>query len=192
MREAARMVDYLRSRAAALGAPGIRVRVRAAVQEFEATVAGLSEEEARRPVRDGEWTIAQVVDHLAQTTSRVADELRHLLAGRRPPGPPVYEALTSGAAARVPWTELLEGLRAANDEVDALLASAAGRAPDPPTLPTVRAVLVVNRRDSDGRDQAEIFDAELAWQEYALVQRLHLLDHRTQVRTLRAALRASP
>ena len=35
-----------------------------------------------------------------------------------------------------------------------------------------------------------MFAAELAWQEYALVQRLHLLDHRTQVRKLRAALAA--
>ena len=35
----------------------------------------------------GEWTVAQVVDHVAQSTVRAAEELRHLLAGRRPPGP---------------------------------------------------------------------------------------------------------
>jgi len=37
----------------------------------------------------------------------------------------------------------------------------------------------------------ETFVVELAWREYALVQRLHLLDHRTQVKNLRAALARS-
>jgi hypothetical protein len=32
-----------------------------------------------------------------------------------------------------------------------------------------------------------LFSAELGWKEYALVQRLHLLDHRNQVRKIRAA-----
>ena len=36
-----------------------------------------------------------------------------------------------------------------------------------------------------------IFAAELTWAEYALVQRLHFLDHRGQVRALRAALATS-
>ena len=35
-----------------------------------------------------------------------------------------------------------------------------------------------------------IFTAELTWPEYALVQRLHFLDHRAQVRQLRAVLTA--
>jgi hypothetical protein len=35
-----------------------------------------------------------------------------------------------------------------------------------------------------------IFTAELTWPEYALVQRLHFLDHRAQVRQLRTALTA--
>ena len=37
----------------------------------------------------------------------------------------------------------------------------------------------------------DIFTVELTWQEYALVQRLHFLDHRAQIRALRAALAAS-
>ncbi len=112
---------------------------------------------------------------------RSADELRHLLAGRRPPAPPVYDSLVSGAAAWAPWAELLEGVRAADAEFDALLGAAT--AAEPPATATVRAILVVNRPEGE----PEIFAAELGWKEYALVQRLHLLDHRTQVRTLRAA-----
>src|SRR5262245_46742155 len=89
----ARTGEYLRMRAANLEAARLRARVRAAGAELEAALAGLDEPMARRPARPGEWTIAQVVDHIAQSTVRAAGELRHLLAGRRPPGPPVYEGL---------------------------------------------------------------------------------------------------
>ena len=182
--EGARMVDYLRTRAAALAPAEIRARFRAAAGELTAALTGVDEAEARRRLLPDEWSLAEVVDHLAQTTIRSADELRQLLAGRRPPAPPVYEALVSGAAAWAPWAELLDGLRAANDEMDALLARAIE---SPAGAPAVRTILVVNRPGPDGRDRPEIFDAELGWKEYALVQRLHLLDHRTQVRALRAA-----
>jgi len=190
--ERARMLDYLRSRAAALGPAEIRARFRAAAAEFEAVLAGVTETEARQRPLVGEWSIAQAVDHVAQTTLRGADELRHLLAGRCPPAPPVYESLTSGAATWVPWDELLEGLRSANDELDALLATTigSGNATRSATdgAPTVRTILVVNRALPDARVVPETFVTELGWKEYALVQRLHLLDHRTQVRKLRAAL----
>ncbi len=184
--EALKLLEYLRSRAAALDPAGIRGRIRAAAAELDAALAGLTEPEARQHPIAGEWSIAQVVDHVAQTQIRSADELRHLFAGRRPPAPPVYEALTSGAGARVPWGELLEGLRSANAELDAVLEAGSGI--PAAGAPTVRAILVVNRQLADGRTEPEVFDAELGWKEYALVQRLHLLDHRTQVRKLRAAL----
>jgi len=47
---------------------------------------------------------------------------------------------------------------------------------------------VVNRALPDGRFAPQTFIAELGWREYALVQRLHLLDHRTQVKKLREAI----
>ena len=122
--EAGRMLEHLRSRAASLGTSGIRERVRAAARELESAIEPVSEAEARlRPIAN-KWTIAEVVDHIAQTQIRGAEELRHLLAGRRPPGPPVYEALRSGAAQWAPWSELMEGLRSANEELIALLDSA--------------------------------------------------------------------
>jgi hypothetical protein len=184
--EAVRMLEYLRTRAATLSDTGIRERVRAAAQELENAVASVSESQSRlRPFAD-KWNIAEVVDHIAQTQIRAAEELRHLLAGRRPPAPPVYEALRSGAAAWVPWPELLEGLHSANQELLALLEAPA--AVDPTNAPTARTVLVVNGTPSDGRVAPQIFLVELGWREYALVQRLHLLDHRTQIKKLREAL----
>jgi hypothetical protein len=182
--EAQRMLEHLRSRAASLGTPGIRDRVRAAARELESAIAAVSEAQSRlRPIAN-KWT---VVDHIAQTQIRGAEELRHLLAGRRPPGPPVYEALRTGAAQWAPWSELVEGLRSANEELNALLASAPESEPAP-DAPGVRTVLVVNRSLPGGGTAPQIFITDLDWREYALLQRLHLLDHRTQIKNLRAAL----
>jgi hypothetical protein len=153
---------------------------------METALAGLGETDARRPVLPGEWTVAQVVDHVAQSTVRGAEEIRHLLGGRRPPGPPVYEGLLSGAAHRVPWSELVEGLREASAALDALLADAARRPPLDDGAATVPTILTTG--EPDPGSEAELFTAELTWKEYALVQRLHFLDHREQIRRLRAAL----
>ncbi|HEX2500805.1 MAG TPA: DinB family protein [Methylomirabilota bacterium] len=181
-----RPVDYLRTRAASLDAPRIRARVRAAGLELEAALSGMGEGDVRRAVRPGEWTVAQVVDHVAQSTVRAAEELRHLLAGRRPPGPPVYEGLLSGAAHRVPWPELMEGLRQAKAELDAVLAEIAHRPPPDDGGPTVPTILTTGAPDAGGG--VELVAVELGWREYALVQRLHFLDHREQIRGLRRAL----
>ena len=177
--EKAKAQEYLTTRAEALTAQQIRARMRAAVVELEAALVGVEEEMARALAVPGEWTIAQVVDHVAQGTIRVADELRCLIDGRRPPAVPVYEGVVSGAAHRVPFAELLDGMRAANEEVDALL----GRAIDaePPAGVTARTILVVHRADGT----PELFDMDLTWKGYAMTQRLHLLDHRSQIKKLR-------
>ena len=184
--EALRMLDYLRSRAVSLDPAGIRERIRAAAHELENAVAPVTETQARlRPIAT-KWTIAEVVDHIAQTQARGAEELRHLLAGRRPPAPPVYEALRSGAAAWAPWPELIDGLHAANNELLSVLATASDERRN--SAPTVRTILVVTRNLPDGGTGPQIFVDELGWKEYAILQRLHLLDHRTQIKKLRAAL----
>ena len=87
--ESLRMLEYLRTRATEINAPAISARIAAAAHELEEVVAKVSASDARlRPVA-GKWTIADVVDHMAQTNVRAAGELRHLLEGRRPPLPPV-------------------------------------------------------------------------------------------------------
>lgn len=180
--ERQKAIDYLTVRAEAMPGEQVVARFRAAVAEFEAAVGGLDEDDARTVVIPGEWTAAQVVDHLAQTTARNVDELRHLLDGRRPPAPPVYEGLVSGAAHRVPWEELKAELAEANADFGALLSRAARQEPKPGL--TIRTILVINNTLAEGTVEPEHFDAELGWKGYALTARLHLLDHRTQVRKL--------
>jgi hypothetical protein len=185
--ESVRMLEYLKIRATEMTVAGIRERIRAAAHELENAVAAVSASDARlRPI-EGKWNIAEVVDHISQTQIRGTEELRHLLAGRRPPLPPVYEALRSGAAAWAPWELLVEELHTANQAMIDLLESAPEGAP-PPDAPTVKTVMVTLRALPDGTTGPQIYFVELPWKEYAMLQRLHLLDHRTQVKKLHAAL----
>lgn len=185
--ESIRMMEYLESRSAQLSAPAICQRVRAAARELEDAVASAPPRQIRlRPVA-GKWTIAEVVDHISQTQIRGAEELRHLLAGRRPPLPPVYEALRSGAAAWAPWETLVEDLHHANQSMIEVLEHASD-APPPASDPTVRTLLVALTAQPGGETGSQLWFADLPWKQYALLQRLHLLDHRTQVRNLIAAL----
>ena len=184
--EAERMMEYLRSRSAELDFAGVRERIRAATVELEKVVDSVPESDVRKRPAANKWNIAEVVDHIAQTQIRAAEELRHLFAGRRPPGPPVYEALRTGAPAWASWQELVEGLRSANQELVNLLEDAPDEAEKSGAL--VRTILVVNYTLPDGATGTQIFPADVGWKQYALLQRLHLLDHRTQIKKLREAL----
>jgi len=183
--ESLRMIEYLRTRAAELTAHLICERVRAAAAELEDLVARVPTEIARIRPFDGKWNIAEVVDHIAQTQIRGTEELRHLIAGHRPPLLPVYEALRSGAGQWAPWNLLVTELRGANRAMVEVLESASDEALANP--PTVRTVMVALRRLDSEAAQPQVSFLELGWKEYALLQRLHLLDHRTQVKRLRAA-----
>jgi hypothetical protein len=142
--------------------------------------------------------MADVVDHISQTQIRGAEELRHLLAGRRPPGPPVHEALKSGASEWAPWPTLVAGLHDANVEMIAILESTSrdedrlGNASSPDVsrtkfAPTVCTLVVANTKLPDDQVVPQLWFAELYWKEYAVLQRLHLLDHCTQMKKLIAA-----
>jgi len=181
------MLEYLKTRSA-LAASAICERIRAAAAELENVVSAVPPSEARLRPLAGKWTIAETVDHVAQTQIRAAEELRHLLAGRRPPLPPVYEGLRSGAGQWAPWDVLQAELHGANRSMIELLETAPDAAPLP-DAPTVRTVMVALRKLEDGSSEPQIWFAELGWKEYALLQRLHLLDHRTQVQKLRGAIR---
>jgi hypothetical protein len=192
------MMEYVHTRSRELSAAEICERTRAAAAELEKVVASVDERLVRLRPFAGKWHMADVVDHISQTQIRGAEELRHLLAGRRPPGPPVYEALKSGASDWAPWQTLATGLHDANVEMIAILEGAgrdeerlanagnskAGVSGDAPTVLTL---MVATTKMPNDELVAQLWLAELKWKEYALLQRLHLLDHRTQMKKLIAA-----
>jgi hypothetical protein len=143
------MMEYLKTRSAEWSASEICQRVRAAARELEHQASLAPPDQVRVHPIAGKWNIAEVVDHISQTQIRGAEELRHLLAGRRPALPPVYEALRSGAAQWAPWDLLREELHQANESMMEVLQTAPDGPPSTAGRRTRSAILSRRiRRDS--------------------------------------------
>jgi hypothetical protein len=171
--------EYLEQKGTRLPAAQVRERVAAALVRLEETLASASGAEAGRRPEPGKWSVHEIVDHLVQTHRPSIDELRDLLAGRRPAGLPIPAGLVSADPLARPWPDLVAELRRLHAEaLDALdgATDAIGldaRAP---------IVMVINAREPDGREAPVHWIEELDWKAYAVSAfRLHTLDHRAQV-----------
>ncbi|MBI2493556.1 MAG: DinB family protein [Candidatus Rokubacteria bacterium] len=163
----AQLRSYLAAQSAKLSAAEIGARLDEAAREFLAALAGVEDARAHRRPAPGEWSVAEVVDHVTLTLEEVAGLMTTLAGGTRPQRPmtvglePVNVAQPLGAlAAR------LERSQAA---VSAFLAAQAG---EPHT----------------GLRVPDNYFGELNWKGYALVLRLHYKDHTQQVAKTLAAL----
>ncbi len=168
--ELERALDYLLTRAPGMEAREVVSKLERALSDLIATARELPQEPAL--MREA-WTSRHVVDHIAQTNIRSAEELRHLAAGRKPPGPPVYDGLCSSAPDWVPWADLVEGLAESCAE---LMGTARAASEAEPSEARVLAIVVV---------EGVRHPADLDWKGYAMLQRLHAMEHRNQLRDRR-------
>ncbi len=183
--EQIRAREYLRDKGSLLPVSQIHERVGAAFAATETLLDGVPEGEARRRAIPGEWTIQEVVDHLVETHRPSIDELRDLLAGRRPAGPPIPAGRHSRDPMGRPWPDVLQKLKAVHAEALEVLAHAADGYVTDARAPLV---MVINVRDADGHQTPLHWVEELDWKAYAIVFRLHALDHLNQIKkTLKAA-----
>ena len=162
----------------------IHERVAAAFTALDAALTGVSAAEAARRPLAGEWSVQEVVDHLLETHRPGVDELRCLLAGQRPPGEPIPAALQSKAPHLRPWPWLLAEMRQVHATILDLLATATAD-----TRLDVRApiVMVVNVAGPDGEVAPLHWVEDLDWKAYAIVWRLHAIDHLKQIKKVLAA-----
>jgi len=179
--------EYLRTKGTLTPAPAIRERIAEAFRAFDAFVTPLSAAQAARASIPGEWTIHEIVDHLVETHGPGLDELRCLLAGRRPPGEPIPAGLQSKAPLQRPWPWLLEELRRVHGEI---LRTLDAVRPDFTTDARAPLVMVVNLKDAEGRTSPLHWVEDLDWKAYAVVWRLHVVDHLGQARKVLAAIGA--
>jgi hypothetical protein len=179
--------EYLHAKGTRLAAPQIHERVAAGFTALETFLDEVTAAEAQARALPGEWTIQEVVDHLVETHKPSLDELRDLLAGRRPPGEPIPAGLQSRDPSTRPWAELLVLLKRLQAEVVATL----GAAPDRLTDARAPVVMVINVKEEDGRETPLHWIEELDWKAYAIIFRLHVLDHLGQARKVLKAVRTS-
>jgi DinB family protein len=170
-----RALAYFESKAA-LAPAAIREQVAAAFASLDAVLAEVAPARATRRPRPDEWSPQEIVDHLLETFRPGMDELRCLLAGRRPPGAPIPASLQSMAPDLRPWPWLLDELRRIEGEVLRVLDGVADGFTTDARAPIVMVVNV-----PDGAPLHWVQDLE--WKAYVLVSwRLHTIDHLKQIR----------
>ncbi len=179
--------EYLDQQGSRRSALQIQERVAAAFTAIEKFLDGVSAKEARSGAIPEEWTIQEVADHLVETHRPSITELRELLAGRRPSHGPIPAALQSSDPMSRPWPDLLNDLKGVQAEAVEVLAAA----PDRPTEARAPVVMVINVREADGREQPLHWIEELDWKAYAIIFRLHVLDHLNQAKKVLKALRGT-
>ncbi len=176
--------EYLHAKGTLLTAAQIHERVGAAFAATEALFDGVTQAQARARTIPGEWTVQEVVDHLVETHRPSLHELRALLADRRPTGGPVPASLQSADPMGRRWGDLVADLKAVHSDVVRTLATA----PDRMTDARAPLVMVINVKEADGREAPLNWVEELDWKAYAIIFRLHELDHLNQAKkTLNAA-----
>jgi DinB superfamily len=185
--EQVKAMEYLRDKGTRLTAAQVHERVAAGFVALEGFLDGVTEAEVRVRALPGEWSIQEVADHLVETHRPSLEELYDLLAGRRPPGEPIPAGLQSRDPLARPWPELLGELKKLQAEVVAAL----GAAPDRLNDARAPVVMVINVKEPDGRETPLHWIEELDWKAYAVIFRLHVMDHLGQGRKVLRAVRGA-
>ncbi|HBH02732.1 MAG: hypothetical protein A2W08_18845 [Candidatus Rokubacteria bacterium RBG_16_73_20] len=180
----ARAREYLRAKGTLVAAPVVRARIADAFAALDAFLTQVDAAQAARATIPGEWSVQEIVDHLVETHRPGLDELRCLLAGRRPPGEAIPAGLQSKAPLLRPWPWLLRELRQVHGDI---LAALDGAPADLATEARAPLVMVVNVQDAEGRSVPVHWVEDLDWKAYAIVWRLHVVDHLNQAKKVLAA-----
>jgi hypothetical protein len=177
--------DYFRTKGTLVAASAIHERIGDAFGALETFLEPISAATAARVGIPGEWTIQEIVDHLVETHRPGLDELWCLLAGRRPPGDPIPASLQSKAPLRRPWPWLLAELARVHGDI---LRTLSAVPPDFATDARAPIVMVVNVPDEPGKVVPLHWVEDLDWKAYAIVWRLHVIDHLKQAKKVHAVL----
>jgi hypothetical protein len=183
--EQEKVLDYLSRRGTLLAPREICERVRGAFVATAEFLDGISAADARQRPAPGKWCVQEIVDHLVETHRPSVEELRCLLRGERPAHGPIPAGLQSRAPLERPWSELVGELKRLHTAVLGILAGVPEGFTTEARAPVV---MVVPTKNPDGSEHSLHWVEELDWKAYAIIFRLHELDHLKQAqRALRAA-----
>ncbi len=172
----ARIMAHIRSRGTDADPAAVHQKRAAAYATFDGLLSGLNAEAATAVPAPGEWSVRDVADHLLESERAGLDELRCLIAGEVPPGPPIPASLRSRAPQHRPWPWLVAEIARTHADILAAVASGPAPAPGEPTAAGVFWAEVAG-------EPVEWIE-ELDWRAYAAVLRVHTLEHLAQVRAI--------
>ncbi|MGH2392430.1 MAG: DinB family protein [Candidatus Limnocylindria bacterium] len=178
--------EYLRTRGTLAAPAVVHDRVGAAFAALGEFLDAVPPDVVARRTIPGEWTIQEIADHLLETHRPGLDELRCLLAGQRPPGPPIPAGLQSKAPMLRPWPWLSGELARVHQDILETLDAVSADFESDARAPLV---MVINVPGPAGGFTPEHWIEELDWKAYAVVWRLHALDHLGQAKKVLAAAR---
>jgi hypothetical protein len=171
-----RIMAHIRSRGTEADPAAVHQKLAAAYAQFDGLLAGLTAEVATAAPAPGEWSVRDVADHLLESERAGLDEIRCLVAGEAPPGPPVPASLRSKAPHHRPWPWLVAELGRLHADILDAVASGPAPVPGEPTAPGVFWAEVAG-------EPTEWIE-ELDWRAYAAVLRVHTLEHLAQIRAV--------
>jgi hypothetical protein len=177
--------EYLHANGTAAPLPPLRKRVGQAFERLETFLGSVDAQRAARVAWAGEWSLHEIADHVVETHRPSLEELRALLAGRRPAGGPVPAALQSPEPLSRPYGAVLAEMKEIHAGVMAALEAAGHHFTTDARAPIV---VVANATDSTGATVPVHWVEEFDWKAYAAVLRLHAIDHLHQAKKVLAAL----
>ena len=184
--EQARTLDYLRVKGTEAPIPDLREHLAATFRKIEALLDAVPPVLRSASPGPGRWSVQEVVDHLVESHRRAVEQLRFLVAGRRPISAAIPASLRSSAPLERPWDDLLAELRSIHRSFLELVDGASDATSLEVTAPVV---MVVKAVQGDGAIPLE-WEAELDWKAYAQAFRGHTAEHRAQIERTLAALGA--
>ena len=175
-----RIMAHIRSRGTDAEPAAVHQKLATAYAQLDTTLAGLGPEQATTAPAPGEWSVRDVADHLLESERPGLDELRSLVAGEAPAGPPVPASLRSKAPQHRPWPWLCAELARVHADVLETVASGPPAAAGEATAPAVFWAEVAG--------EAVEWIEPLDWRAYGAILRVHALEHLAQVRAILAAV----
>jgi hypothetical protein len=177
--------EYLHANGTAAPLAPLRKRVGQAFERLQTFLQSVDAARAAKVAWPGEWSLHEIADHVVETHRPSLDELRALLAGRRPSGGPVPAALQSEQPLARPYHAVLTEMTAIHEDVTAALAAVPD---DFATDARAPIVMVANATDASGATVPVHWVEEFDWKAYAAVLRLHAIDHLHQAKKVLSAL----
>ena len=168
-------LEYLRRKGTDAPASQLYGHVAKTFQDFEAFLDTVPPALRAAKPSPRAWSAHEVVDHLVVSHRPAVEQLRDLVAGKRPETPPIAASLRSENPFQRSWEDLVTELREIHRSYLAVIESAAGA--HDVTTPVVMVIKI---------DQVPVtWEAELDWKAYAQAFRVHTVEHKAQIeRTL--------